>query len=270
MSNTIIVSILSMAGLGLACALLLAFLSRKLKVEEDPKVAKIEEVLPGGNCGACAFPGCHEYASAVARGEASPILCKAGGEELTKTLSEILGIEIGKQDRQLAIVHCGADQTQRKKKAIYSGIKSCIAAHNTFGGEILCEYGCLGMGDCAIICPFGAIKMVEGLPLVDKNKCTACGKCVLACPRSLITIEKINAPDFIYVACDNQDKGPETKKACPVGCIACGLCQRLTNGVFYLEDALARVKVESLSEIQNPEEVVGKCPTKCIHRLAQM
>lgn len=253
-----------MGSLGLACAALLAFLSRKLKVKEDPKVAEIEAVLPGANCGACGFPGCHEYASAVARGEASPTLCKAGGEALTKALSGILGIQIGKQDKELAIVHCGADRTKRKKKAIYAGIESCIASHNTFGGEVLCEYGCLGMGDCAIICPFGAIKMVEGLPVVDENKCTACGKCVLACPRNLITIEKINAPDFIYVACNNRDKGPETRAVCSAGCIACGVCQKLTNGVFYVEGALARVKFDKLNEIQNPKEVVGKCPTKCI------
>ena len=113
-------------------------------------------------------------------------------------------------------------------------------------------------------CPFGAIKMINELPSIDKSKCTACGKCVAACPRNIITIEKINDENFLYVACSSKDKGPDTRKTCEVGCISCGFCERLTNKIFHVEENLARVKYDKMKDINNKDEVLKKCPTKCI------
>jgi len=264
MDKTILTSILSMAGLGLFSASVLAFVSQKLKVKEDPRIERIEEALPGVNCGVCGFANCRQYAEALAKEEISPNQCKAGGEEVINRLSGILNVKIEKKIDRITVLHCGADASGRKKKAIYTGVKTCLAAHNTFGGEISCEYGCLGYADCVRACPFGAIRMVRGLPKIDKDKCTTCGKCVASCPRNLITLEKIDSRDFIYVACSNLNKGPETRKVCSVGCIACGLCQKLTGGIFYVENNLARVRYDKAKNIANTEEVISKCPTKCI------
>lgn len=264
MTDIVYTSILSMAGLGLFFALVLAVVNQKLKVKEDPMVKRIENTLPRLNCGACGFASCRLYAEALVRGRALPDQCKAGGDEVLTSLSDILGVKVEKKVKELAIVHCGADISKRKKKASYVGIKTCIAAHNTSGGEILCEYGCFGYGDCMRACPFGAITMVNGLPKIDKDRCTACGKCVIACPRDLITVEELSAKDFIYVACNNQDKRPETIKTCPVGCIACGLCQKLTGGIFHVEENLAWVQYDKMKNVTDPEQVVKKCPTKCI------
>jgi len=106
--------------------------------------------------------------------------------------------------------------------------------------------------------------MINGLPKVDKGKCVACGKCVALCPRKLITLEKIDSANFIYVACNNPDKCAETRKVCPVGCIGCGLCQKLTGGVFHVENNLAHAQYERMKDIKDIGEVTGKCPTKCI------
>lgn len=265
MDKTIIISIASMAGLGLFFASVLALVNQKLKVKEDPRVEEIANTLPGVNCGACGFTNCHEYAEALVKNETQADLCRAGGEEVIKRLSAILGVEVTEKVKEIAIVHCGADASRRKKKANYSGIKTCQAVHNTFGGETLCSYGCLGYGDCMKACPFGAITMVKGLPVIDKNKCTACGKCVTSCPREIITVEKIESGKFVYVACNNLDKGPEAGKTCPVACIACGLCQKLTDGVFHVENNLAQVKYDKIKDIENVKEVASKCPTKCIY-----
>ena len=267
MGNTVIISILSMAGLGLFSASVLAFVNQKLKVEKDPKVERIEKALPGLNCGACRFTTCFRYAEMLAKGEAAPDLCKAGGETVIERLSEILDVKVEKKTKETAIILCGADESRRKKKAIYAGIKTCAAVHQTFGGELLCGYGCLGYGDCVKACPFGAITMVNGLPRVDKVKCTACGKCVTSCPRRIISLEKIDSKNFVYVACNNPDKGAETRKACPVGCIACGLCQKMTDGIFLIENNLARAQYDRIKNISNAEEVINKCPTKCIVKL---
>lgn len=264
MGTTVVASILSMAGLGLFFASVLAIVNQKLKVKEDPRIEAIENVLPGVNCGACGFTGCRQYAEALAKGEVLPDACKAGGEGVLAGLCGILGVEVEKKIKEIPLVHCGADTSERKRKAIYAGIKTCVAAHNTSGGEILCGYGCLGYGDCAKACPFGAIEMINGLPAIDKNKCTSCGKCASQCPRGLISIEKITVSNFIYVACNNPEKGPETRKICKLGCIACGLCQKLTGNVFHVENNLARVGYDKMQNIKNAEEIIKKCPTKCI------
>lgn len=253
-----------MAGLGLFFASVLALVNQKLKVKEDPKLEEITALLPGVNCGACGFASCHLYAEALIKEEALVGACKAGGVETAENLSEILGIAFEKKTKEIAILHCGADTSKRKKKATYVGIKTCIAAHNLAGGEILCEYGCLGYGDCQEACPFGAVILVKGLPRIDKNKCTACGKCVAACPRGLITIENMLYENLIHVACNNSDPGSETRKTCPIGCIACGICQKLTGGIFKVENNLATVDYEKMKDIKNPEEIAKKCPAKCI------
>jgi RnfABCDGE-type electron transport complex B subunit len=267
MGNTIVASILSMAGLGLFFASVLALVNQKLRVKEDPKIEAIENVLPGVNCGVCGFTNCHQYAEALAKRETSPDKCKAGGDSVIAGLSAILGVEIEKGIKGVAIVHCGADASRRKKKAVYAGIKTCAAAHSMSGGENLCEYSCFGYGDCMKACPFGAIEMSGGLPRIDKNKCTSCGKCALACPRGLITVEKVSGDGLIYVACNNPAVGPETRKECEVGCIACGICQKLTDGVFHVENNLARVRYDKVGRIGDKNAVADKCPTKCIAKL---
>jgi len=253
-----------MAGLGFLFASILAFVSRKMKVKEDPKVEQINGALPGLNCGACGFTNCHEYAAALAKGEIGPEECKAGGRQVAESLCGILGLSVQKKIKEIAVLHCGADADDRKKKANYTGIKTCLAVHNTFGGEVLCAYGCLGYGDCRAACPFGAITMVNGLPRIDRDRCTACGKCVESCPRHLISIERISSDNFLYVACSNPDKGPETRRVCSVGCIACGICEKQTDGVFRVENNLAHIRYDKMKNVVNAEEVVNKCPAKCI------
>jgi len=53
------------------------------------------------------------------------------------------------------------------------------------GGKA-CSYGCMGFGSCVKVCEFDSIHIVDGIALVDREKCVACGKCVEACPKKLI------------------------------------------------------------------------------------
>lgn len=50
----IAVAVLSL--LGLAFGLILGYASRRFKVEEDPIVDKIDDILPQSQCGQCGFP----------------------------------------------------------------------------------------------------------------------------------------------------------------------------------------------------------------------
>ena len=55
--------VLVLAGLGLILGFLLALAAKFLHVQEDPRIKKVEDMLPGANCGACGYAGCHDLAS---------------------------------------------------------------------------------------------------------------------------------------------------------------------------------------------------------------
>ena len=83
-----------------------------------------------------------------------------------------------------------------------------------------------------------------GLPEVDEEKCTACGACVKACPKSIIELRaKGKKSRRVFVSCVNKDKGAVTRKACEVGCIGCGKCVKtcpfeaisLENNLAYID-----------------------------------
>ncbi len=266
----VIISASTMAGLGLLFAGLLGFAHTKLKVEEDPEVAEIEDVLPGLDCGACGYPGCQQMAKAVARGEAPPDSCVPGGEEVAEQVADILGVEIAAEPgkAKLAVVHCGAGTEEKKRTGEYEGVESCRTAELTTGGDLKCEYGCLGYGDCAEACPFDAIEMEDGLPVVDPDACTACGTCVEVCPRDIITIEEVDlAGDFVKVACNSEDDGTVIREKCEVGCISCGLCEKMgPEGVFAVEDNLSRMDYSEVGEDADFDTIIDKCPPGCIVR----
>jgi len=265
--NIIMSSVISMVGLALFFASVLVVANKKLKVEEDPKVKRVEELLPGLNCAVCGFPNCQMAAQAIVKGDASATTCPVGGEEASALIGEFLGVEVGKVSKKIALVHCGADRHQRKIKAKYQGIKTCAAADILFWGGLECKFGCLGFGDCVISCPFDAIIMVGGLAKIDPLKCTGCGKCIKACPRNIIDLGPFDEKETAFVACNSQDKGAAVKKICPVGCTACNICQKLSEGVFEIKDNLAQVNYKKATQKTDWETIIKKCPMHTIQKI---
>lgn len=53
--------------------------------------------------------------------------------------------------------------------------------------ENKCVVGCSHCGKCMLVCPVGAVKVVNNVPVIDENKCIECGKCVVACPNHCIS-----------------------------------------------------------------------------------
>ena len=71
-----------LAGLGLILGIALVLAERFFHVEEDPRIAAVEKLLPNANCGACGYAGCHAMAEALVRGEAKKVsACKVGKKE---------------------------------------------------------------------------------------------------------------------------------------------------------------------------------------------
>lgn len=50
-----------------------------------------------------------------------------------------------------------------------------------FRGQLACAQSCNSCGNCVNICPVGAVKLLDGKPVIDYNRCLFCGKCVDAC-----------------------------------------------------------------------------------------
>jgi len=188
--NIVVVSTLVLLGLGFLFGVGLAVAAKKFKTDENPNAKKILRVLPGANCGACGYPGCSGLAEAIAEGNAPVDKCPVGGANVAKKIAKIMGVEeTTVSEPKVAKVMCKGGNKEAKTKFIYSGVKSCKAALLVSGASKLCQYGCMGLGDCVSVCPFNAIKMGDnGLPVIDSKKCTACGKCVEICPRNVIQL----------------------------------------------------------------------------------
>ena len=228
--------------LGAAFGAILSFAAKVFAVEKDPREEAILECLPGANCGGCGFPGCAGYAAAVAAGKAEVNNCAAGGEGVAAQIAEIMGVSAGDSVKQIAVVHCtgcGIDHT----KYNYEGVKDCLAASRLPGGGPLgCDYGCLGFGTCEKVCPFDAIHVVNGVAVVDAEKCKACGKCVDACPRHIIALEPFKTKKHVAIPCSSHAKGPVVTKVCSNGCIACGICVKACpKEAITLDNFLARI-----------------------------
>ncbi|MDP2690721.1 MAG: RnfABCDGE type electron transport complex subunit B [Deltaproteobacteria bacterium] len=260
-TGSIIISIAAMGGLGAAFAVFLAFADRRLKVEVDPRLQAISEILPNTNCGGCGYPGCAMLAEALLRGEAPANACVAGGADTAVKLAELLGVEAGEHKRMLAVVLCKGGAAESVRYATYEGEMTCTAANIT-GGDKACTYGCLGYGECVDACNYDAMAMNgNGLPVVFYDKCVGCGACARACPRNIIEMHPEEHKLFVY--CRSRDKGAHAKKVCSVACIACSLCVKDCSvpGGIAIKDNLATVNYDLAP--QN-DESTKRCPTKCI------
>jgi len=179
---------LCLFGLGFVAAVGLGAASRIFYVEEDPRIAEVEAVLPGANCGGCGYPGCSAAAEGVVKGEAGADICVAGGPDVAARVGAVMGVAVGVKEPELAEQHCtGGDRAE--ELYLYNGMADCRAAHILYGGQKSCKVGCLGFGSCVRVCQFGAIEMGgHGLPIFKPEKCVACGACVKTCPKGIISL----------------------------------------------------------------------------------
>jgi Na+-translocating ferredoxin:NAD+ oxidoreductase subunit B len=263
-----IYAIAALSLIGLIFGLLLSVAARLFAVQTDPLVEAIKEVLPGANCGACGYAGCSNLAEAVAGGEAKTNACIPGGEETAKAIAELLGQDAEASTQPIATVFCIGDCYKASDRFIYDGVKDCAVVSAFLGGFKSCIYGCLGFGNCVRECRFDAIKMGEhGLPVVDHDKCTGCGLCATACPRSIIQMLPKGKEGHL-VLCSSHDRGKSVSAACDVGCIACKACiKACPQEAIEMVDNLAVIDLEKCNDCG---ECVAVCKPGTIHRRVEI
>lgn len=258
--NQILPAILIVGGIGLIFGCILAFASVIFAVQTDEREEQVLEVLPGANCGACGFAGCSAYAAAVAKGEAGVGCCSVGKAPVAAKIAEIMGVAAENAAPKTAKVFCGGTCENASQKFEYVGIQDCIAANKVAGGAKTCAYGCLGLGTCAKVCPFGAISVQDGVAVVDEEKCVACGKCVAICPKHVIRI--VPAGKKVHVLCSSGDAGTAVNKACKTGCIGCRICEKnCPKEAVRVENNLAAIDYE---KCVGCGICAAKCPKKAI------
>lgn len=185
-------AILFMLGIGAACGSILSIASKIFYVYEDPRIAEVESLLAGANCGGCGYAGCSAAAFAVVKGEAPPTVCIVAGPETATQVAAVMGIEAGTAEALRSYNECEGG-FRAEDKYHYMGLQSCRALSAFYNGKRVCHIGCLGLGDCVKACAFDAIKLGPGgYPVVDEVKCVGCGACEKACPKNILTIKTMS------------------------------------------------------------------------------
>ena len=247
--------------LALVLGLALGFFREFFAVPHDPLIDRILEALPGSNCGACGFPGCGNYAAAIAAGNAAADKCTVGGPDAAEKIAAIAGISAGNAIHTITILACQGSRIHAGLKGSYTGLQTCRGAKISSGGTKLCSWGCTGFGDCVKVCKFGALNMGKsGLPIVSYAKCTGCQMCVRECPQGILKYIPLNQKGA-FVLCSNKNPVRQAvRKACKIACIKCGLCVK--NCPHQCISLDTHIPVVDYSKCDSCGTCVEKCPSK--------
>jgi electron transport complex, RnfABCDGE type, B subunit len=161
-------AVIALGILALIFGVILGFAAVKFRVESDPIVDQIDEILPQTQCGQCGYPGCRPYAQAIADGD-DINKCPPGGEATIKQLADLMGVEA----KPLDDAHGEEDV---KKVAVIR------------------EDECIGCTKCIQACPVDAILgAAKQMHTVIEHECTGCDLCVEPCPVDCIDMVKVKA-----------------------------------------------------------------------------
>ena len=161
-------AVIALGVLALIFGVILGFAAVKFRVESDPIVDQIDEILPQTQCGQCGYPGCRPYAQAIADGD-DINKCPPGGEATIKQLADLMGVEAKPLD--------GAHGEEDVKKV-----------------AVIREDECIGCTKCIQACPVDAILgAAKQMHTVIEHECTGCDLCVEPCPVDCIDMVAVKA-----------------------------------------------------------------------------
>lgn len=258
----ILIAIAIVALIGLIIGLGLSIASTYMAVPTDERVEQLTAAMAGINCGACGYANCEAYATAIASGEETRLtLCSPGGPSTVEKLAAITGQAGGTFRQTVAVVKCQGSTKYTGSIADYDEPQSCSSLNQLQYGNMACDDGCLGLGECVEACPYDSIYMDHGVARVNPYTCTGCQICVKTCPKHLfamVPIDELNA----VVLCSNTEKGATTRKNCSVGCIGCRLCVKACEyDAITVTDNLATIDPDRCTACG---KCIDVCPSHCI------
>ena len=259
--------VLITAAVALVIALILGialgFFREFFAVPRNLLADNIREALPGANCGACGFPGCDNYAAAVAAGNAGSSECTVGGPSVAAKIAEITGVSGGAVTQIISVLACQGSKIHAGLKGKYTGIETCRGAKLSTGGTKLCSWGCLGYGDCVNVCKFDALSMGDnGLPIVNYAKCAGCKLCIAECPQALFKAVPKDQKGAMTLCSNKNPVRQMVAKTCKIACIKCGLCvKNCPQNCISLD---THIPVVDFSKCDSCGVCVEKCPTKVL------
>lgn len=160
---------------------LLGYASIRFKVESDPIVDQIDNILPQTQCGQCGYPGCRPYAEAIANGDEIN-KCPPGGEAGVKALADLLG---------------------REPKPLDESLEESVPTV-----AVIREDECIGCTKCIQACPVDAIVGAAKLMhTVIADECTGCDLCVPPCPVDCIDMVPVKKDDLEHWQWPNPEQG---------------------------------------------------------------
>ena len=261
-----LVGIVSVVILALVLGFVLTLAAKFFKVESNPLTDRVRQELPGINCGACGYVGCDSYADALTQQEGvEPNLCTPGGETVARKICEILDTPYAEVLSRHAVMLCQGTLDHTSYVMDWQSVNSCAANKTFYRGRSSCYQACLGYGDCVLACPYDAIKIENGIAVVNRKRCTGCGICVDVCPSNLLQL--MTGEDLIYVACSSHAKGKDTRKGCTTGCIACNRCVKVCKfDAITVDHNLAFIDQEKCTQCG---ECILVCPVNIIVRMGE-
>lgn len=154
----VVSSVIALLSLSLMFGAVLGYAAVRFKLEGDPIVQQIDDLLPQTQCGQCGYPGCRPYAQAIANGDAIN-KCPPGGQSTINALADLLDVDAPSLDAE------HGEESEVKTVAFIR------------------EDECIGCTKCIQACPVDAIiGAARQMHTVIADECTGCDLCVDPCP----------------------------------------------------------------------------------------
>lgn len=156
--HPILAALCALVSLALVFGAILGFAAIRYRVEGDPIVEQLDELLPQTQCGQCGYPGCRPYAQAIANGDAIN-KCPPGGQSTINNIAKLLDVDAPALDSE-------------------HGEEADIPTV-----AVIDEAVCIGCTKCIQACPMDAILgAAKQMHTVIADECTGCDLCVEPCP----------------------------------------------------------------------------------------
>jgi electron transport complex protein RnfB len=169
-SNPIVTALIALGLLAACFGAVLGFAAVRFKVEGDPLVEQVDELLPQTQCGQCGYPGCRPYAEAIVGAGDEINKCPPGGHTTIQALANLLDVPAPELD---------AEHGEESEVKTVAYIR---------------EDECIGCTKCIQACPVDAILgAAKQMHTVIASECTGCDLCVEPCPVDCIDMLPVEA-----------------------------------------------------------------------------